>query len=333
VYTKQEIIDMLLADGDAQGDLFREARRLRQQSFGNGVVIRGVIEVTNICRINCDYCPMRRDNTFLNDTYILSEARIVDTAYMLQECNINIVFLQGGEIPQTTAVALKAIAAIKTLFAGNVEILLCLGIKSRQEYADLKQAGATSYILKHETSDAFLHEQIRHESLRKRLQAIEHLLSLGYKVGTGVIIGLPGQRLETIADDLLLAANLGVHMASASPFVPAANTPLTGAAPGKISLTLNAIAASRLINPLWLIPAVSALQQGAVDGQLAGLNAGANVLTINFTPSVQQGQYLIYGATRYRVTLNHVTELLSSTGLVARGSVWIPSIVGQDTQD
>jgi biotin synthase len=234
-----------------------------------------------------------------------------------------VLVLQGGEIPQTTALAARVIPEIRRLFDDRVEVLLGLGIKTDADYRLLKDRGASSYIIKHETSNAALHQEIRGESLDGRLRAIRTLLSLGYRVGTGCIVGLPGQTVESLADDILLAESLGVHMCSASPFVPTKGTPFETAAPGSISRTLNVIAAMRLTNPRWLVPAVSALEQQSTGGQGAALRAGANVITVNFTPKRLRERYLIYGDTRHVVNAEYVRRQLSHAGLEPRGSIWV----------
>lgn len=239
---KQEIIDLLAGRTMSDDDLFASARAARATIFQNRVVIRGVIELTNQCRVNCTFCPMRRDNTQENSAYILDEETIIAKASDIREAGINVVFIQGGEIPQTTLILERAIPRIITAFGGKVEVLLNLGNKSRGEYERLKTAGAYSYILKHETADPQLYKRLKYETLEARLRCMHDLFDLGYKVGTGSMIGLPGQSLEHIADDIILARSLGAHMVSASPFVPAPNTPLDGHPPGSVLLTLRTIA-------------------------------------------------------------------------------------------
>jgi biotin synthase len=112
-------------------------------------------------------------------------------------------------------------------------------------------------------------------------------------------------------------------MCSASPFVPTADTPMAGAAPGSVSRTLNMIATMRIVNPAWLIPSVSALEQQRAGGQGAGLRAGANVMTVNFTPPDERRNYLIYGGTRHILGTERVRRQLDMAGLVGRGSVWV----------
>jgi biotin synthase len=318
-----QIVSLLTARGADQEALFAEAREQRSRVFGNGVVLRGVLEVTNVCRVNCDYCPMRRDNTRANSSFVLGVDEIVNTALVLKANQLDVVFLQGGETPRTTRLVGEAIPKIRELYGGSVEILLNLGNKSRAEYAYLRDQGATSYILKHETSDRALNEGMRHETFDERLRCLHDLLDLGFKVGTGMIVGLPGQSLESIAADIVLAKKLGVHMCSASPFVPAPNTPLADAPAGSVDLTLNALAVMRLLSPGWLIPSVSALERSESGGQARGLQAGANVVTVNFSSEGRLQEYLIYGKDRFVVKARYARALIGSAGLQPAGSVFI----------
>jgi biotin synthase len=325
--TRAEIRVALRARGAEQEELFAEARRLRNEHFGPTVVLRGVVEVTNVCRVNCDYCPMRRDNTPVNDRYFMSSEEIVERARRIRDAGINVVLLQGGETPREASVVETAIPLIRELFDHHVEVLLNLGNMRRKQYERLKAAGATSYILKHETSDPRLHEAMRHESLEDRLRCMRDLLSLGYKVGTGLISGLPGQTVDSIVDDIELAGELGVHMCSVSPFVPAPDTPLHLARTGSIDEALNVLACLRICYPHLLIPSVSALEKTSAGGQSRGLAAGTNVMTVNFTGDTDRQRYLIYGKDRFVVKMQHVQELIRAAGLEARGSVFLDPIV------
>jgi len=308
--------------GEEQEKLFAAARAARESVFGRRVVVRGLIEVTNLCRVNCEFCPMRRDNTKQNTIFQLKEEQILETAAQIRDAGINIVFLQAGEVPRTTQLVGNALPKIRKMFSGPVEFLLCLGNKTEDEYAFLKAQGATSYILKHETSDPELNTRMRHASFAERMACLRALVRLGYKVGTGAIIGLPGQTQESLVQDLLLAREVGAHMVSGSPFIPASDTPLAHLPPGDVEITLNFIALARLMHPRWLIPSVSALERRQGGGQLSGLAAGANVLTINFTPEVEQSKYLIYGKDRYVVRNDHVNEIVALAGLERGPSVF-----------
>ena len=321
-YSRAELVEMITATGAGERRLHARAAAVRDEAFGKSVVVRGVIEMTNVCRVNCDYCAMRRDNTRQNARFMLGAGDLMSAARAIRDAGINVVVFQGGEIPQTTARVLEVLPKIRDLFDDDVEVLLGLGVKSAREYKQLRERGADSYIVKHETTDRVLHRSIRGEAFEVRLQAIHTLLGLGYRVGTGCIVGLPGQTIESLVDDIVLAESLGVHMSSASPFVPTGSTPLAAAAPGSVPRTLNMIAVMRLINPAWLIPTVSALEQQSAGGQAAGLRAGANVITVNFTPQSQRDRYLIYGEKRHVVRSEYVRRQLDSVGLAMGRSMW-----------
>lgn len=320
---RPEILEILRAKGSDCKGIFAGARNARRVAFGDSAIVRGVVEVTNICRVDCDYCPMRRENNKLNSSFVLSSVDILNAATEIKALDIDIVFLQGGEIQGTTRLVGSILPKIRELFGESVEVLLNLGNKTRDEYAYLRDQGATSYILKHETSDPNLYQKLRHESLRERLRCMSDLLELGYRVGSGTIVGLPRQSLESIADDILLCLDLGVHMCSASPFVPAPSTPLESFDHGSVDVTLNAIAAMRLANPKWLVPTVSALEAIRPGAQFEGLRAGANVLTVNFSPQENLGRYLIYGRDRFVVGVQHVLDLLAKAELQRRGSTFL----------
>jgi biotin synthase len=322
-WDRATISEWLQAKDESQQRLFAAARQARSTTFGDRVIVRGLMEVTNLCRVNCEFCPMRRDNTRRNTIFELSEEQILEAAARIKESGINIVFLQAGELKKTTQIVGNVLPKIRAMFGGVVEILLCLGNKSEQEYIYLRSQGATSYILKHETSDPELNKKLRHSSFADRLNCLHTLVRTGYKVGTGTIVGLPGQSIESIADDLLLARDIGAHMVSASPFIPAPDTPLAHQPRGDVNMTLNFIALARLMNPRWLIPSVSALETATNGGQTAGLAAGANVLTVNFTPVNERENYLIYGKDRYIVRNDHVNEIVSKSGLKRSASVFV----------
>jgi biotin synthase len=321
---RREIIDTLHARGAAQDDLFAEARAKRAATLGDFAVLRGVVELTNLCRVDCDYCPMRRSNTRENSIFTLGPDDLMERVRLIKETGIDVVFLQAGEVPQTTRLVGEAIPRIRELFEDDVEILLNLGNKKRSEYEYLREQGATSYILKHETSDPALHQAIRHESLQGRLRCLQDLLDLGYKVGTGAIVGLPGQSMESLAEDILLAHSLGVHMVSVAPFIPASGTPFADHPSGDVNTALNAIAAMRLLGPHWLIPSVSAFERVSSGGQHKGFQAGANVMTINFSDDSHVDQYLIYGKDRFVVRREHADRALVQAGLTVTGSIFRP---------
>lgn len=322
--TRSEIRAALRAEGGDQKNLFAEASRLRDEHFGRAVILRGVVEITNVCRVNCEYCPMRRENLKMLDRFFMDAEDILARARHIRGAGIDVILLQGGETPSILPALREVIPKLMRMWDGRVEVLLNLGNFSRHQYKELRELGATSYIIKHETSDTALFETMRHEKLQERLDHLRTLLELGYRVGTGLISSLPGQSLESIIDDIELAGELGVHMCSVSPFVPASDTPLSRAPSGSLELAVNAIATLRVCYPEMLIPSVSALEKTSSGGQSRGLAAGANVLTMNFTGDAHINRYLIYGKERFVVRAEHVRTMLADAGFSVRGSVFLP---------
>jgi len=319
--------EILHFEDNEQQLLFEIARYVRHKYLENKGNLRGVIEITNACERSCNYCPMRIENEELGDRYNFSSEKILETAREIKEAKIPIVFIQAGEIKATTKTVSKAIPKIRQLFENNVIILLNLGDKPKEDYKILKEAGANQYIIKFETSNWNLHKQARGYLLSDRLNRIDDLLSLGYEVGSGTIVGLKAlnangkieieQTPKMLANDLLLAMKKKVHMCSASPFVPGKGTPLAQMSPGNASMTLNWMALARIMMPKVMIPSVSALNVLlGQDGQLKGLQAGANTITVNFTPPNYQDQYAIYSKQkRYKVKYEYALDIMEKAGI------------------
>jgi biotin synthase len=197
----------------------------------------------------------------------------------------------------------------------GMEILLCLGERPKDVYEKFSRLGVDSYILKYETSDADLYSRIAHGPLEKRLQAIRHIREAGLKLGTGNIIGLPDQTMQSLYEDIILGIRIQPDFISSSPFIPNANTPFENHPHGSVNLTLNTMALCRIILKSPLIPSVSALESVYRSGQKIGLDAGANVMTINFTPKDRRSLYKIYSDRRFVVSLDHALRTIESAGM------------------
>jgi biotin synthase len=310
---RDAIPPLLAARGANQEQLFAAAREVRETTFGPTVVVRGVVEVTSACVKECLYCPMRASNRM--ERYYRRGEELLASARRVREAGLGIIAFQGGDVPRTTRTIGEIIPEVKREFSGNVEVLLCLGDKAHDDYAYLRRQGADSYILKQETSDPALHRTMRGSALNVRLASARDLVRLGFRVGMGTIVGLPGQTSESLADDILLAGRLGARMTSASPFVPAPDTPLASASAGDIDTTLNVLAVMRLVNPSALIPTVSALEMLSPGAQARGFAAGANVITVNFSPETDRPRYPIYGRERFVVDRDHAFRTVEAAGL------------------
>lgn len=295
--------------GTRQADEVDVIRRAAEQTLlahcGDSVRLRGLIEFSNRCTADCHYCGIRRSNRALT-RYTLGLDEIVATARWCGETGYGSVVLQSGERRDARFVRFisDAVRAIKDatrspVLPDGVGITLCVGEQSSEAYAAWFAAGAHRYLLRMETSSprlfAALHPPA--QTYAARLACLKSLKAIGYRVGTGVMIGLPGQRLEDLADDVAFFRELGADMIGMGPYIPHAQATLPGTlldAPARLQLALRMIAATRLSLPGINIAATTALQTLAADGREQGLRFGANVIMPQATPLRFRRQYALY---------------------------------------
>lgn len=272
-----------------------EARTICEESYGNKVFVRGLVEFSNYCSINCHYCGIRRDNDNV-ERYRMNKASILASVEKGLEKDIKTFVLQGGEDPAFTAELLADIVSdIKHLSGKSAAVTLSCGIKSKKDYELLKNAGVNRYLIRFETSDPELHKQIRDGiSLERRLQALLDLRDLGFEVGSGYMTGLPGETDETRLNNALLCKALDLDMVGIGPFIPHPETPLGTATQEKLELAIQGTAMLRALLPKANIPATTAAGSLEPDGREQMLWAGANVLMPNMTPVGVKKDYLLY---------------------------------------
>ncbi len=273
--------------------LFSFADSVRKEFCGDGIFLRGIIEFSSFCDKGCFYCGLNQKNRKLN-RYRMSREELIKSVEYLASCNIKTVVLQSGEDPALDVLWLKEIISqIKLKF--DLAITLSVGEKSVDEYKMWRQAGADRYLLKMETFDEVLYAKMHPQmSFAHRLNCLNNLAKLGYQVGSGNIIGLPGQSLKTIAQDILFFKQGDFDMISISPFIPHQQTPFATVARGQVSLTLKTIALTRIVTKNAHIPATTALGSLDQDYRWEGLKCGANILMPNFTPQPYRELYQIY---------------------------------------
>ncbi|MGI9860216.1 [FeFe] hydrogenase H-cluster radical SAM maturase HydE [Moorella naiadis] len=290
---REDIITLLGAAVGAEADaLYRQADNVRARVAGDEVHLRGIIEFSNYCRRRCYYCGLRADNARLR-RYRLMPEDIVAVARRGAELGYGTVVLQSGEDPWYTAPVLAGV--IREIKKLGVAVTLCVGERPREEYARWREAGADRYLLKHETANEELYARLHPGmSWSARRQCLTWLKKLGYQVGSGNIIGLPGQSLADLADDLLLLRQLDVEMAGLGPFIPHPDTPLGGEPAGSVELTYRVVAVARLVIPYAHLPATTALGTLAANGRQLALTRGANVIMPNLTPAEYRPDYQIY---------------------------------------
>lgn len=284
----------LLADADpaAEAALAAAADRVRAAFVGAGVHLRGLIEFSNICRQSCMYCGLRRDNAAVH-RYRLTPAEILALAEKARDYGYRTVVLQSGEDAWFTADRLAAL--LRRIKALGLVITLSIGERSREEYQMLRAAGADRFLLRIETTDAQLYARLHPGmSFAHRLQCLQELRSLGYEVGTGCLVGLPGQSIESIARDILFFQELDADMVGIGPLIPNEDTPLADAAPGDFHLTRRVVALLRLLLPEANIPATTAMETLQPDARRIILQSGANVVMPNVTEGDYRRWYALY---------------------------------------
>jgi len=304
----------LTTNGSRQLALHERAAAATWARFGRQVFVRGVVEVSNFCRENCHYCGMRRDNESL-DRYRASLDALAETLVHQRPASVTEVNIQAGEDP--LAVREVVLPLIRILRRETpLGIIVCLGTLNEPAYQELRAAGAAIYIIKFEVADPDRYAAVQAPgTLAERLAHIRSLAEMGWHVSSGFIVGLPGQDGEELLGCLRLAGELPLVGCSVSPFIAGNQTPLRESPAPDANWTLNCMAALRLMRPDWVIPAVSALNLAAHDGYRRGLRAGANLVTMNLTPSDVRGDYVIYKRDRFIMTEERILAAIAAEGL------------------
>ncbi|MDO5516759.1 MAG: [FeFe] hydrogenase H-cluster radical SAM maturase HydE [Clostridium sp.] len=289
--TKNEILELLRNDSINEL-LFKAADNVRKKYLGNAVHLRGLIEFTNICKRNCMYCGLRRDNSNLK-RYRLSEDEIFDFAKKAVSYGYKTIVIQGGEDDYYTKE--RMISIIKKIKSLDVALTLSLGEKTYDEYKAFKEAGADRYLIRIETTDKKLYEDMDPGmSFENRLDCLNNLRELRYEVGSGTLVGLPGQTLESIAEDILFFKKINADMIGIGPFIPNQDTPLKDADGENFILSLKVMAITRLLLPDINIPATTAMESLAPNGRVKALQSGANVVMPNVTEGEYRKLYALY---------------------------------------
>lgn len=289
--SKGQLVELLgLEDFDP---IYAQADAVRRETVGDTVHIRALLEISNHCRRLCTYCGLRAPRTSL-PRYRMTPQEIVSAACEAAAVGYRTLVLQSGEDPWFTSKILGEIVSAIKARTGMAVTLGC-GEMKREDYADLKEAGTDRYLIKHETADPDLYRRLHPDStLEQRVGCLRTLKELGYETGSGFMVGLPGQTLETLAEDLLLLASIPCDMAGIGPFLPHPDTPLRDGTPGSPELTRRCVALARLLLPTANLPATTALTLRGDNGQV--FSGGANVVMRKITPNCYKKQYEIYPA-------------------------------------
>lgn len=294
--SRDELIFLLDNIDDAGREMLREAaQRVARQHFGNKIYIRGLIELSSICKNDCLYCGLRRSNQNAV-RYRLSKEQIMSCCQSGYALGFRTFVLQGGEDGfYTDEVMCDIVRAIRKAFP-DCAITLSLGERGEESFRRLFAAGANRYLLRHETADeahyALLHPGNMSGAYRKQL--LYQLKEIGFQTGAGFMVGSPYQTSENLADDLLFIKQLAPQMCGIGPFIPHKDTPFRDYPQGGLTLTLTLLSIIRLMNPRILLPSTTALGTIYPKGRELGILHGANVVMPNLSPVEHRKDYAIY---------------------------------------
>ena len=273
----------------------KKAVEKRKAVYGNDVYIRGLIEVSNICKNDCYYCGIRRSNKKC-ERYRLTKEDILGSAKQGYELGFRTFVLQGGEDAVFTDEFLADIIKSLKFNHPDCAITLSLGERSFESYKTLKSAGADRYLLRHETADKEHYEKLhpKEMSYQNRMDCLKNLKSLGYQVGCGFMVGSPYQTSLTLAKDLKFIETFAPAMCGIGPYLTHKDTPFKDMPSGSLELTLYLLSIIRLIDPGILLPATTALGTVHPKGREMGISAGANVVMPNLSPVRVRKKYELY---------------------------------------
>lgn len=291
MYTKKEIIG-ILKDNTCDKELFKQADLKRLNFVGNEIHLRGLIEFSNICKRKCKYCGLRCENKEIDRYRILKDEILIYTQKAI-ELGYKTIVLQSGEDDYfTTERICEIITEIKKF---DVSLTLSIGERSYNDYKLFKECGANRYLLRIETTDQNLYKKMHpNMSYANRLNCLLNLKELGYETGTGCLVGLPDQSIDSLANDIIFFKKIDADMIGIGPFISHPNTPLKHASNGSFNLALKVMALTRLMLPDINIPATTAMETLNPNGRLIALQCGANVVMPNVTEQRYHKKYEIY---------------------------------------
>lgn len=289
-YGKEDLIKLIQSDGK---EIFNHADEVRKTYVGDEVHLRGLIEFSNICKRNCAYCGLQSSNKNV-ERYRLSEDEIVEFAKHGVELGYKTIVLQSGEDEFFSAD--KMCRVIENIKKHDVALTLSIGERSYADYKAFKDSGADRYLIRIETTDKNLYKKLHpNMSYENRVECLYNLKELGYEVGTGCLVGLPEQTVESLADDILFFKELDADMVGIGPFIPHPDTPLKGELnPKNFDMALKVMALTRIMLKNINIPATTAMETINPNGRIIALQSGANVVMPNITEGPYRVKYEIY---------------------------------------
>lgn len=274
--------------------LVQKADETRRRVYGDIVYMRGLIEISNYCKRQCKYCGISALNNKVH-RYRLTPEDILKCCENGYNLGFRTFVIQGGEDSYfTDSILANIILEIKKRYS-DIAITLSLGERDRLSYERLIGAGADRYLLRHETINKNLYNDIHiNSSYENRINSLWDLKRIGYQIGAGFMVGIPNQSKSDLAKELLFLKELDPDMVGIGPFIPHKDTVYRDELAGTLEDTITMVALTRLFLPNALIPSTTALSSIHENGRELGLKAGANVVMPNLSPVDIRDDYSLY---------------------------------------
>lgn len=339
-FTREDLVWLLSTKNPRDRNLlFRQAYQAKKMYVGNVTYLRGLIEISNVCRKDCLYCGIRKSN-HLVDRYSIDPQHVVELALLAWRKGFASVVIQSGERTDQAFIGMisETVKKIREKTDNEIGITLSCGEQTAETYRRWFDAGAHRYLLRIETSNEELfrtiHPQDGHHLYDTRMECLENLRKTGYQTGTGVMIGLPGQTLSHLAEDLVFFKEMNVDMIGMGPFIPHHDTPMgkiradfIPSEEERLEWSLRMIALSRIIMKDINITASTAMQTLDPDGRIKAILAGANVFMPNMTPEANAKNYFLYdnkplSSDQSVTTVRELEDRLESLGEVIGYGKW-----------
>lgn len=304
-FSKDDIIQLLQSKDEEEKALFTKSSEVKLKQIGKNVHFRGLVEFSNICKKDCLYCGIRAGNSKV-DRYDIADEEILKAAKFAYENKYGSVVLQSGERSDQKFIDRieNLLKEIKKLSNNELGITISIGEQTKETYQKWFDAGAHRYLLRIESSNKELYNKIHPDneehSHETRLSCLKNLQDIGFQTGTGIMIGIPFQTYEDLANDILFMQKFDIDMVGMGPFIEHDETPMYEyrdqlmPLKDRFRLSLKMIAVLRILMKDINIASATALQ--AIDplGREKALRIGANIIMPNITPTAERANYLLY---------------------------------------
>jgi len=316
--SKEDMLALLKLDNASELKLVYEtANNLRQKENDNACCVHGILEFSNHCKNDCHYCGIRKSSKIKR--YRMATDEIIAAAeHAVKELGFKAIVLQSGEDEWYDDEKLATV--VREIRAMGVLVFISIGVRSKETYKRLYDAGARAVLLRFETSNKTIFAQLRPgANFDERLELIKYAKKLGYIIATGFIVGLPGESDEDLTNNIMLTKSLDADMYSFGPLIPAEGTPLEKQKPTTKEMLLKTIALARFTDPEAKILVTTAFETLDINARREGLLAGANSLMLNITPMQYRKLYHIYPGRpdtekKIEESIKETVELLYSLG-------------------